>query len=138
MRDIVLAGTPTSCARRLSRELPHSSRFARATPRTGSGARVLILLAVAGCSSEVAGGRADGPAVFAEACARCHGESGTPSPSLVAQLGVKDLTVTPLTIERIEQQIRQGSDNKIMPAFAGVLKDDQIAAVAAYVLTLSK
>ena len=98
--------------------------------------RALALVFLAACSGEVAGGRADGPAVFAEACARCHGEGGKPSPSLAAQLGVKDLTVTALTRERVEQQIRQGSDNKIMPAFAGTLKDDQIAAVADYVLSL--
>jgi mono/diheme cytochrome c family protein len=100
--------------------------------------RLLFLVALAGCSGEVAGGRADGPAVFAEACARCHGEGGKPSPSNVAQLGVKDLTATKLTLERVEQQIRQGSDNKIMPPFAGTLKEDQIAAVAAYVLTLAR
>ena len=98
--------------------------------------RALVLAVLAGCSGEVAGGRADGPAVFAEACARCHGDGGKPSPSLASQLGVKDLTVTELDRERVEQQIRHGSENKIMPAFAGVLRDDQIAAVADYVLSL--
>ena len=98
--------------------------------------RALLLVLLAACKGEVAGGRADGPAVFAEACARCHGDGGKPSPSLAQQLGVKDLTVTELTRERVEQQVRQGSENKIMPAFAGALTEDQIAAVAEYVLGL--
>jgi mono/diheme cytochrome c family protein len=99
--------------------------------------RLLVLALVAGCSGEVAGGRADGPAIFQEACARCHGESGKPPASMAAQLGVKDLTAASLTLDRVEHQIRNGSDNKVMPPFAGTLKEEQIAAVAAYVLTLS-
>jgi mono/diheme cytochrome c family protein len=97
----------------------------------------VLLTLVSGCAGEVAGGKADGPAVFAEACARCHGDAGKPPASNVAQLGVKDLTVTKLDRAHVEQQIRQGSANKIMPAFAGVLKEEQIAAVADYVLSLS-
>ena len=33
----------------------------------------------------------------------------------------------------VENQVRNGSQNKLMPAFAGALSDDQISAVAAYV-----
>jgi mono/diheme cytochrome c family protein len=103
-------------------------------------ALVLALVLAGACTGEVAGGRADGPAVFAEACARCHGGTGKPSPSLVQQLGVKDLTSAEFggraTLESVTHQIRHGSPNKIMPPFQGVLKDEQIDAVAAYVLTL--
>jgi len=106
------------------------------------GAVFVLSVLLAACSSEVAGGRADGPAVFAEACARCHGPSGKPSASLASQLGVKDLTAAEFgaraSRELVEHQIRHGSENKIMPAFTGVLKDEQIAAVADYVLTLSR
>jgi mono/diheme cytochrome c family protein len=104
--------------------------------------RLLLLIVLGACSNEVAGGKADGAAVFAEACARCHGSGGKPSESMAAQLGVKDLTSVEFgaraTREHVEKQVRHGSDNKIMPSFAGALNDAQIAAVADYVLTLSK
>jgi len=106
--------------------------------------RTLLLLGsllVAACSNEVAGGKADGKAVFAETCARCHGPSGKPSESMAAQLGVRDLTAPEfrarVSRELVENQVRKGSDNKLMPSFVGALSDAQIDAVADYVLTLS-
>src|SRR5689334_6570334 len=102
---------------------------------------VVALVAAAACSPEVAGGKADGKAVFAEACARCHGDAGVPPASLRAQLGVKDLTTAEFqaraTPKLIVDQVTHGSKNKIMPSFAGALSQPQIDAVAAYVLTLS-
>jgi mono/diheme cytochrome c family protein len=103
---------------------------------------LFALIVLGGCSNEVAGGKADGAAVFAEACARCHGSGGKPSESMAAQLGVKDLTSAEFAArashEMVEHQVRNGSDNKIMPSFAGALSEAQIDAVADYVLTLSK
>lgn len=95
---------------------------------------------LAGCDGKVAGGAADGAAVFREACARCHGDLGTPSESLRAQLGVKDLRAAEFharaTRDQVIDQVRRGSANKIMPSFAGALTDAQIEAVADYVLSL--
>jgi mono/diheme cytochrome c family protein len=103
-------------------------------------AAVLAALALAGCDAQVAGGRADGPAVFAEACARCHGPGGVPPASMVAQLGVKDLTSAhvraQMSDEDVRRQIRQGSANRRMPGFEGALSDAQIEAVVAYVRAL--
>jgi mono/diheme cytochrome c family protein len=57
---------------------------------------------------------------------------------MVAQLGVKDLRSAEFrsraTREGVAQQIRAGSANKLMPAFAGALTEAQIAALAAYVV----
>jgi mono/diheme cytochrome c family protein len=102
--------------------------------------RILLLVLLGACSGEVAGGRADGPAVFAEVCARCHGPGGKPDASMVAQLGVKDLTSDHVQRELsdadLERQIRRGSANRRMPAFEGALGDAQIAALVRYVRTL--
>ncbi len=101
---------------------------------------VLLLALVAGCDRKVAGGRADGAAVFAEACARCHGDLGVPPPEIARSVGAKDLTADEFkaraTRAYVEGQIRGGSANKVMPAFADVLTQAQIEAVAAYVLSL--
>lgn len=94
----------------------------------------------AGCRDTIAGGRADGAAIFAEVCARCHGPSGVPPPSEVARLGVKPLTSDrvrrELSDDDIRRQILNGSDNKQMPSFAGALSDAQLEAIIAHVRTL--
>jgi mono/diheme cytochrome c family protein len=103
---------------------------------------VLVLIsALIACNREVAGGKADGPAVFREACSRCHGESGAPSAALRAQLGVKDLTGAEvqarLSDEDIREQIRSGSENKRMPGFGSTLSDAQLDALVAHVRALA-
>ena len=101
----------------------------------------VLLVIAAACSREVAGGKADGPAVFAQACSPCHGPTGSPTEALRAQLGVKDLTTPEFharaTVELVRHQVKNGSANHVMPSFDGALTDAQIDAVASYVLTLS-
>ena len=98
------------------------------------------VLIVAACDREVAGGSVDGAQVFAAACATCHGPTGQPPESMAAQLHVRDLTSAEFraraSAELIVSQVRHGSANKLMPAFAGTLSEPQITAVAAHVLAL--
>jgi len=103
---------------------------------------LLALLALTGCRDGIAGGRADGPAIFSEVCARCHGPQGEPDAANIARLGVKPLTSDnvqhKLTDDDIRHQILRGSENKQMPSFAGALSDAQIDAVIAHVRTLGR
>ena len=104
-------------------------------------AALLVALALlAGCRDRIAGGRADGAAIFSEVCARCHGPVGEPDAANVARLGVKPLTSDhvqrQLSDDDIRRQILRGSENKQMPSFAGALSDAQIDAVIANVRTL--
>jgi len=99
---------------------------------------VAPLAVVAACnSSPVAGGATDGPKVFASVCATCHGPAGKPTEAMVQRLNVRDLTAPEfrarVTPALVENQVRHGSNNKLMPAFEGALTDDQIKSVAAYV-----
>jgi mono/diheme cytochrome c family protein len=93
-------------------------------------------LGVAGCGNGAAGAGA-GRAVFEKLCAVCHGEDGRPPAAMVARLGVRDLTApefrTRATPAVVEHQVRAGSTNKLMPAFAGAIDEADITAVAAYV-----
>ena len=99
-----------------------------------------LLCCLAGCRDLIAGGRADGAAIFSEVCARCHGPQGEPDAANVARLGVKPLTSDnvqhQLSDEDIRRQILRGSENKQMPSFAGALSDAQVDAVIAHVRTL--
>jgi mono/diheme cytochrome c family protein len=92
-----------------------------------------------GCGRDPSGGSGpkDGPAVFGTLCATCHGPDGRPPASMVARLAVRDLTAPDfrarVTPGLVEQQVRTGSKNKLMPSFEGLIDDAQIKAVAAYV-----
>ena len=103
-------------------------------------AALLIIVAGAACSPQVAGNTLDGGEIFEATCARCHGPAGKPTPAIVAQLGVKDLTTAEFraraTLALVEKQVREGSPNKIMPSFTDVLNEAQIKAVVAYVLAM--
>jgi len=99
----------------------------------------LVLVLAAGCTNGEtrAGTVGDGKELYAKLCATCHGATGRPDATMAARLGVRDLTspelrarMTPLLVEN---QIRAGSPNKLMPAFAGALSDAQIKAIAGYV-----
>jgi quinoprotein glucose dehydrogenase len=100
---------------------------------------VAVAAASAGCGRRVASD--DGAAVFAEACAPCHGPGGVPDPGIVARLGVKNLTEPELHARLsdadIVAQIRNGSQNQHMPAFAGALTDAQVAALVRHIRGLN-
>ena len=121
-----------------------------AAPRSGRASAVIAaalaagvaalaggLAAVAGCNSDPAGGTKDGAAVFGMLCASCHGAEGHPPAAMVARLNVRDLTAADfrarVTPALVEQQVRHGSANKLMPGFEGAITDDQIRAVAGFV-----
>ena len=105
--------------------------------------RVAALLALfaAACTRSIAGGEADGARIYAEACERCHGPSGSPDPGLRAQLGVKDLTEPELhqrlADDDLRTQIRNGSPDKRMPAFGPeMLSDAQVDALVRHIRSL--
>lgn len=96
-----------------------------------------------GCSGDkIAGGSTDGARIFAEACSRCHGSSGTPPPNMVAQYGVPDLRRPEFHrdngVAEIRKRIAQGSNRKGMPAFETALLGEQLDAVAAHVKSFAE
>ena len=75
---------------------------------------------------------ADGAAIFSAKCAQCHmGGKNVINPSKT--LSLADLTANGKdTVAAIVTQVTNGKAP--MPAFKGILKDDEITAVATYVL----
>lgn len=97
----------------------------------------LVATSAIACSGGAGSDAKDGPAVFQSMCATCHGPDGRPPASMVARIGVRDLTESEfrarVTPALVEHQVRAGSRTKLMPSFAGALTDAQIEAVSAYV-----
>jgi mono/diheme cytochrome c family protein len=73
-----------------------------------------------------ADGDTDAATLFADNCSSCHGDDG--SGGVGPDLRAED------NVEGIAEQIRQGGGG--MPAFEGQLTDEQIQAIADYVVTL--
>jgi len=103
---------------------------------------VAMLAIAAGCKTKIAGGKADGAKIFAEACAKCHGSDGAPSASMKRSLKVRDLTDPALqkrlTDAQIRKQIANGSSNRLMPAFGDNLNKEQMDAIVKFVRTLKR
>ena len=74
----------------------------------------------------------DGETLFLANCAACHGidGSGSRGPSLVSGPGGE------LSIEELKARINNGKRLAGMPKFEGVLTEQQIGAVAEYVVEL--
>lgn len=86
-----------------------------------------------------------GGQVFGQQCASCHGVGGTGDGPASQSLNPKPRDLTQATAykfgadrEGVEKTIRNGIPGSAMPAFGGVLSDDQIEAVSDFVITLQK
>jgi mono/diheme cytochrome c family protein len=107
------------------------------TPRILLALAACVCAGAAGCSSDATGGSVDGAELFAKLCSACHGPNGKPPAAMELRLGVRDLTApemrAKITPELVEQQIRRGSPNGLMPAFQDLLKPAQLKALSEYV-----
>ncbi|MEM8524144.1 MAG: cytochrome c [Bacteroidota bacterium] len=74
---------------------------------------------------------ADGKAIYKRACIVCHGVRGDMGAS-----GAFNLTTSELTLEERINVITNGRN--AMAAYKKILKEEEIAAVAEYTLTLKK
>ncbi len=74
--------------------------------------------------------------VYADHCAKCHGENGTPKPIAKRSPRFTDPGWKP-PVDEIEATIASGK-GKVMPAYNGRLSAEQIRAVAEYLLELKE
>ncbi|HVP69107.1 MAG TPA: c-type cytochrome [Anaeromyxobacteraceae bacterium] len=73
----------------------------------------------------------DAAATFQAKCAVCHGKDGKGQNPMGQKLGVKDLTVTKLSLADVEKTIADGRGK--MTGFKGKLSDAEIKAMAKFV-----
>jgi cytochrome c6 len=72
---------------------------------------------------------ADGEQVYKRYCILCHGADGK-----LGVNGAKDITVSKLTLEERELQIKKGKNT--MTPFEGILTETQMKSAAMYSMTL--
>jgi len=80
------------------------------------------------------GGNYDGQQLFAQYCLPCHRE-GKNGPPLNGVFARRELpSGTPANDARMKETIKMG--RAMMPAFTGVLNDDQVNAIVSYLHTI--
>ncbi|MFQ5351844.1 MAG: c-type cytochrome [Candidatus Binatia bacterium] len=112
-------------------------------------AKVVMVLAVVGLllSAAQGSGADDAKATWEKNCRACHGSDGKGDTKAGKKLGVKDLTAAEVKaglekgkmIETIKKGVTDGETGKTkMKAYAGKLSEEQVEALADYVLGLGK
>lgn len=69
-----------------------------------------------------------GQSVYTQQCSRCHGSNGK-----LGMGGAKDLSITQLSPDEMQQIIRNGAKGGMMPAYGEVLSNEEIIAVSTYI-----
>lgn len=94
------------------------------------------VLLVIGAMPALAGGAADGAAVYKSKCAMCHGPDGK---KVNAAMGVRDLTSAEVQKQTDADLVRITTDGKgKMPAYKTKLSAEEITAVVAHIRALAK
>jgi cytochrome c6 len=91
----------------------------------------MTMLACGEKKSNPYAGSADGQAIYKKYCVVCHGADGK-----LGLNGSKDISVSLLTEAQRIEQITNGKNT--MTPFKGILSPEEIKAVAAYSMTLTK
>ncbi len=92
---------------------------------------ITIILACAGKEPNKYVSTSDGQAIYKKYCIVCHGADGK-----LGLNGSKDISVSLLTEAQRIEQITNGKNT--MTPFKGILSPEEIKAVAAYSMTLTK
>jgi mono/diheme cytochrome c family protein len=87
--------------------------------------------------SALAANQSDGPTIFKQKCASCHGPDGKGIGSIKTPDFSNPAVQSSLTDQQIAQIIANGKPGTMMPAWRGKLSDDEIAAVRGFIRTLN-
>ena len=101
-------------------------------------AAVAVVLAAVSVAGAEQTGRPSGERVYLERCSACHGEHGDGNGPAAAALDPRPQNFRDAafwknrTTAQLKQVVRQGKPGTLMAPFEGVLSDEEIDAVVAY------
>src|SRR6185436_13531288 len=111
-----------------------------ACPRPFTWTLVLLLAPALSAQAAPAAGGSDAPALFVANCAKCHGLDGSGTGPAVLDRPARNFKEGGFsfgnTAETIARTIAYGIPGSPMPAFDAVLDEEQLRALAEYVVTL--
>ncbi len=91
----------------------------------------VLIIACAGKENNTTASKNDGEAIYKKYCVLCHGIDGK-----LGLNGSKDITISLLTEAERVVQITKGKNT--MTPYEGILSPEEIKAVAAYSMSLTK
>jgi mono/diheme cytochrome c family protein len=106
--------------------------------------KLIPLLAALVAIPAISAWAADGKAVYAKDCAKCHGDDGKGQTAMGKRNGAKDYSdakvQAALKDDQAIKSIKEGlkKDDKVLMKPSETLSDDDIKAVVAYMRTLKK
>jgi len=74
--------------------------------------KIILLTAALAMSAALAATAADGKAVYAKECAKCHGEDGKGQTKMGQKAGVKDYSVTEFDLDKAMKSLKDGMTDK--------------------------
>ncbi len=93
---------------------------------------IMILITAVGLGAALTAGAADGKAVYAKECSKCHGEDGKGQTKMGQKVGCKDYSTASFDMEKAFKSVKEGITDKdgkvIKKPFGEKLSDEEIKA----------
>jgi len=104
--------------------------------------KLFVLTMAVGLGAALSATAADGKAVYAKECAKCHGEDGAGQTKMGQKVGCKDYSKEAFDMDKAFKAVKEGMKDKdgktLMKAYGESLSDEEIKASLEHMKSLKK